>query len=451
MYPIRLLLAVAVLVVVAGCSQPSKLMPTPNLYASGEMDPFADVPPELRTNKVDVLYVTDRAPTQKTKDAMPTYGFGRSRSVAFGLSRVQFGEGTTWEELVNASRSSSRRVDLTMSVIYTEEVGRFPPTPRNLMPATTRAAATEDAEEESMEDRFRQVLADEMARTPVKEVYLFVHGYANDFDGSVETIGGLWHFFGRQGVPIAYSWPAGSGGLIRGYTYDRESSEFTVYHLKQTLRLIASCPEVKKVNILAHSRGTDVASTALRELNLEIGGGGGGNGHDRGGPARTREELKLGTVILAAPDMDVDVVIQRLVTARLGQLPERFAMYICKGDQALGISNWLFSGGGRLGKLSSGIFTPQELEALRRPNSAQIIDARVSKPGEYGHSYFHANPAVSSDVILVMRYHQPPGQNRPLRVDPKGFWYVDDNYPGPPKGSAPPPIEPVEPVQAKGN
>ena len=36
------------------------------------------------------------------------------------------------------------------------------------------------------------------------------------------VIAELWHFLGRQGVPILYTWPAGFGGL-RGYTRDRES------------------------------------------------------------------------------------------------------------------------------------------------------------------------------------------------------------------------------------
>src|SRR5207253_9395082 len=160
---------------------------------------------------------------------------------------------------------------------------------------------------------------------------------------SVITIGQLWHFLGRQGVPVAYSWPAGHGGLLRGYNYDRESSEFTVYHLKEMLRFLASCPEVQHINLIAHSRGTDVAASALRELHLEFSGGG----------KSTREELKLNTLILAAPDLDLDVVIQRLVTARVGRVPARFALYVCAKDEALGISNWLFSGMTRLGKIKS--------------------------------------------------------------------------------------------------
>jgi hypothetical protein len=118
-----------------------------------------------------------------------------------------------------------------------------------------------------------------------------------------------------------------------------------------------------------------------------------------------------------------------MTTVRLGQVPERAALYICRSDRALGISNWLFKGGGRFGTLSSHIFSPAELEALRTSKTIQIIDARVSDPGPYGHSYFHSNPAVSSDLILLIRDKLTPGPDRPLGVDPKGFWFIGDDYP----------------------
>ena len=51
-----------------------------------------------------------------------------------------------------------------------------------------------------------------------------------------------------------------------GYNVDRESGEFAVHHLKQAIRLIADTPGVEKLHLLAHSRGTDVLVTALREL-----------------------------------------------------------------------------------------------------------------------------------------------------------------------------------------
>ena len=44
--------------------------------------------------------------------------------------------------------------------------------------------------------------------------------------------------------------------------HDRESGEFTVYHLKQCLRAVAACPDVERVHLIAHSRGTDVTISA---------------------------------------------------------------------------------------------------------------------------------------------------------------------------------------------
>ena len=63
----------------------------------------------------------------------------------------------------------------------------------------------------------------------------------------------------------------------------------------------------------------------------------------------------------------------------------------------------------------------------------QVIDAHVSKLGSFGHSYFHASPAVSSDLVLLMRYQLSPGTEtgRPLRSHDSGFWVIDDTYPAP--------------------
>jgi esterase/lipase superfamily enzyme len=404
-------------------------MPTPNLYAHSDVDPVSAVDPLLQTNEVDVLYLTDRAMEGGTPEA-PKYGAGRSRSIGYGISRVALGHRVSWPALVEASRTQKRSIELPLSLISTHELGRFPPTPHSLAPPGKQVHPAVEAERKTAEE-FTRLLSERLSQTRVKEVYLFVHGYNNDFAVAVETIAQLWHFFGREGVPIAYTWPAGSWGVLRGYTYDRESGEFTVYHLKQMIRLIAQCPDVQKVHILAHSRGTDVAVSALRELHLQFGGS-----EDDATPGavfeRTRAALKLGTLVLAAPDMDIDVVIQRIMTVRLGLVPERFALYVCAKDQALGASNWLFRGKGRLGTLNTKIFSPEELTTLRASKTVQVIDARVSDPGPYGHSYFYSNPAVSSDVILLMRYQLSPGaeSGRPLGADPKGFWFIDDNYPG---------------------
>lgn len=432
--PIKPLCAVLIcLTLLTGCGSETALMPTPNLYARGGFDPFAYVPKNLQNNSVDVLYLTDRQREDNPPGQDAVYGYDRSRSVSFGTCHVEIGEHVSWDQVVKASRTDHRTIDLPLRITRTTEAGRFPPTPAALVdlppdelsstqpstqPTTTRvqrdqAFATADA-----------LLSAELAKTPVKDVYLFVHGFNNTFDDSILTIAGLWHFLGREGVPVAYSWPAGHEGMmLTAYNYDRESSEFTVFHLKQVIRKIAENPDVRKIHIIAHSRGTDVVLSALRELHLEISGSG----------RSTRRVLKLGTLVLAAPDMDFEVIVQRAFTAQLGHVPETTVIYVCSNDKALGIASWLFGGLMRFGSLSSHVFSREELDLMRRKTEVEIIDVRTSEVGAFGHDYFHSSPAVSSDLILLLRYHYEPGaeNGRPLKIEDNEFWMIDDKYPTP--------------------
>ncbi len=48
----------------------------------------------------------------------------------------------------------------------------------------------------------------------------------------------------------------------------------------------------------------------------------------------------------------------------------------------------------------------------------------------YGHSYFRDNPAVSSDLVLKIRYGFKPGEaGRPLEHIGLNFWRVPEGFP----------------------
>ena len=59
-----------------------------------------------------------------------------------------------------------------------------------------------------------------------------------------------------------------------------------------------------------------------------------------------------------------------------------------------------------------------------------VVEYTGSRGGAFGHSYFRDNPAVSSDVILVLRYDRPPGaeHGRPLEQVGPRFYRIDDTY-----------------------
>jgi esterase/lipase superfamily enzyme len=209
---------------------------------------------------------------------------------------------------------------------------------------------------------------------------------------------------------------------LRGYTYARESSEFTVYHLRQFLEAVASCDTVEKIHILAHSRGCDVVLSTLNDFRLQ---------YHRDTEA-ARRTLKLGNVILAAPDIDLEVAQQRVRPDRTYEIVDRLTLYITPDDDALGLAELLFSSLQRVGSTKARDLSPQQQQALRDDRLGfDVIDVRVRKKGAHEHTYWIDSPAVLSDVILLLRDDLPPGraQGRPLIRADTGVWEIHDGYP----------------------
>jgi len=326
----------------------------------------------------------------------------------------------SWDKLVRASRSASRDVSLPLTVTQVREIARFPDVPYPVVkpgprPIDDPAVLAKCAETEAV---LYKDLTARLSRTDRKVVYLYIHGFDTDFDRAVFRSAEFWHFFGRQGVPICYTWPAGRGLSGRGYVYDTVSCDFTVFHLKHLLRALGKCEQVEKVNILAHSRGTAVATTALVELQIEY------ELTDK--PAR--ERLKLGNVVLAAPDMDFDVIQQRLAGERAGYLPEGITIYTSPTDRALALADIMTLGASRLGQVRPMELTPR-LRNMIEMSPVTFVEALVHS-GYVGHSYYAESPAVSSDLILFLRDNRSPGaeHGRPLKERITNFWQVRDDY-----------------------
>ncbi len=221
-------------------------------------------------------------------------------------------------------------------------------------------------------------------------------------------------------MPIVYTWPAGHPGIF-GYTYDRESSEFTVFHLKQVIRWLSEQPEIENIHLIAHSRGTDVATAAFRELVIASRNA----GHD------PREQLKINNFVLAAADLDTQVVSQRIAAEYLALAVDQATLYTSSEDKAIGIAAWLFaSPRGRLGTWTVDQLDEAEIARMKaRAGRLSIVDFEGESTG-YGHSYFRTNPAVSSDLVLMIRHGLKPGeQGRPLENIGLNFWSLPEGYP----------------------
>jgi esterase/lipase superfamily enzyme len=407
---------------IAGCAESRQLMPTPSLYTDEAVTLFEALPEEYTSPLVELIYATDRVPETDEAGNLH-YGYGRSNSLAVGTTVVNLGQNATWEDLVEASRTHTRTGDFEMRLVSIDEFARLPSTP--IPYQVIDGEIVEDPEAVAALDasiaRLQAEVRRRLALTPRKDVYIYVHGYHNTFEDAAFALAELWHFFGREGLPIVYTWPAGYPGIF-GYTYDRESSEFTVFHLKQVITWLSAQPEIENIHLIAHSRGTDVAFAAFRELVIWA----------RGAGLSPRERFKIANLVIAAPDVDVQIIGQRVAAERLALEVGQATLYSSPNDEAIGFAETLFaSPRGRLGTVEIGDLTEDEIRRMKATAArVSVVNFDEQHSSGYGHDYFRTNAAVSSDLVLMIRYGLKPGDpGRPLEHIGLNFWRVPEGYP----------------------
>lgn len=405
------------------CSSSRSLMPVPNIYKGADAPKlFNDLPAELRNSEADLLYLTDRTPEKDDKGNLE-YGYGRSHSAAFGSAIVNFEPGMSWDDLQQISLEQKRSRKLTLELVSVEEQGRFPETPWPWLASRVEGPLEYEQSTINEVNRIKAQFQDEvrrrLAHSPKPEILLFVHGYNNHFEDAAQTLAELWHFMGREHIPILYTWPAGRGGPT-GYIYDRESGEFTIYHLKMFLRQLSEMPEIEKIHLVGHSRGTDVLTTAVREIMLS----------SRAAGEDNRNEYRFENLVLAAPDLDTDVMTQRLIAEHTEKEVGAVTIYTSQGDKAIQWAARLFHSVARLGRAKIEEVSTERLEILQYLEGLSFIDLKEQED-RTGHGYFHSSPEASSDLIMTIRYGMRPGaeHGRPLISLGSIFWRIEPDYP----------------------
>uniref|UniRef100_UPI0035B2CB84 alpha/beta hydrolase n=1 Tax=Rhodoblastus sp. TaxID=1962975 RepID=UPI0035B2CB84 len=125
-----------------------------------------------------------------------------------------------------------------------------------------------------------------------------------------------------------FSWA--SRGELVGYVYDQNSATVARDGLEHVLRLIAQS-NVDKINIVAHSMGNWVTVEAFRNIAI----------------SKEFPRGKMGAIILAAPDIDVDVFRSQM--ARIGRPKKPFLIVLSRDDRALALSRFIAGDESRLG------------------------------------------------------------------------------------------------------
>ncbi len=147
-----------------------------------------------------------------------------------------------------------------------------------------------------------------------RDVLLYVHGFNTSYDEARFRLAQIVDDARFGGVAVLYTWPA-AGSLI-DYGAAKESATIARDALSRLLHRLSDLPDIGRVHILAHSMGAWLAMEALRENAIS------------GSPDLNG---KLGDVMLAAPDIDLNVFRQQL--ARLD--PSHVFVLVASNDRAL--------------------------------------------------------------------------------------------------------------------
>ncbi|KRE08568.1 hypothetical protein ASE61_03050 [Bosea sp. Root670] len=225
----------------------------------------------------------------------------------------------------------------------------------------------------------------ELARRPAsqRDVLVFVHGYNTNFADAAYRFAQIVYDSGFKGVPVLFTWP--SRGQLLAYPYDRESAFYSRDFLELNLRAIARDLGPSRMDILAHSMGTLLTLETLRQAAIRGDGTFGG---------------KLRDVMLAAPDVDLDVF-----KTQMREIRRPVTVFVSADDRALDFSRRFAGDKKRLGAVSSkDTETIAELEKL----GVRLIDlSEVSSGDSLNHAKFASSPKVVQ--MIGQRLQQDKG------------------------------------------
>ncbi|MBZ9935536.1 alpha/beta hydrolase [Mesorhizobium sp. BR1-1-16] len=218
-----------------------------------------------------------------------------------------------------------------------------------------------------------------------RPVLIFVHGFNTPFDASVFRFAQIVHDSNEQAAPVLFSWP--SRGRVLDYNYDRESANFSRSDLAFVIRAAARSPNVSSVTVMAHSMGGWVAVEALRQIALQDG----------------RIPAKVSNVILASPDLDVDVFRRQM--QEIGPKRPHITIFVSSNDRALRVSRLLSGGVTRVGAVD--LTREPYLSQFEKTNDVTVIDLSALSNGDrLNHSKF----ATSPEIVQLLGGRMAAGQ-----------------------------------------
>src|SRR3984957_12797555 len=213
-------------------------------------------------------------------------------------------------------------------------------------------------------------------RTPGRRVLIFVHGFNTRFEEAVYRFAQIVYDARVDVAPVLFTWP--SGGNVTDYVYDRDSAMYSRDALEAVLQALVKDRNVNSISILAHSMGNYLAVETLRQMSIR----------DHG------LSPKIQDVMLASPDIDVDVFRRQIAEIDAGPRPAQFTLFVSRDDRALGLSSFLARDSTRLGALDP---SKEPYRSILEQGRVQVIDLTGMASGDFtNHGKFASGEVVGA-------------------------------------------------------
>lgn len=220
---------------------------------------------------------------------------------------------------------------------------------------------------------------------------LYVHGYYISFEKGCRRAALLQQNADLEGRLLWFSWP--SDGAAAYYTHDEVDLYWSLPDLADTIIELHERFGPGEVAVMGHSLGARGVVLALAEV------------------ANRHPDIRLGQVVLLAPDMDFGI-FERILP-RIRPIAENLTIYVTSGDRPLALSAQVH-GYPRLGEAGN---------PVSRLTGVEVIDlSDLPSEGPTGHLYHIYSQIVGADLSRLLRSGEGASERPGLVAQSKNLW-----------------------------
>ncbi|HEY2447148.1 MAG TPA: alpha/beta fold hydrolase [Rhizomicrobium sp.] len=287
-------------------------------------------------------------------------------------------------------------------------------------------------------------------KTNRRPTLVFIHGFSNSFQDSIERGGWNSAFYadaGFQADIFVFSWPSRGGALLNvplpylDYEHDRGTAAASGPAIARTLRILYDFVDqlddqdrcLQELHLLCHSMGVFVLRNALQAwLSLPPPPPSaapppavGLTAVSISEPAPVRRTFDQ--ILLAAGDEDDDAFDDPMKLELLPRLGNAVTVYHTKKDWVLNtLSSRTKFNGPRLG--TNG---PDNMSAVSDKVAAVDVSDVIDYEGDLeGHQYYRKFPDVRDDIVGVLSGKRPTDFPKTRKALSEGRWLLQKAKPG---------------------